>query len=65
MEQTTLDAFLEIYAQLQTMTNNLYNLADAAVDTRNYNDANLLQARADILYEQMENLNAVISEYEV
>ena len=65
MKQTTLDAFLEIYAQFQTMTNNLYNLADAAVDTRDYNDANLLQARADILYEQMENLNAVISEYEV
>ncbi len=65
MKLSTLDAFLEIYAQLQTMTNNLYNLADAAVDTRDYNDANLLQARADILYEQMENLNAVISEYEV
>lgn len=65
MKQTTLDAFLEIYAQLEMMTNNLYNLADAAVDTRDFNDANLLQARADILYEQMENLDAVISEYEV
>ena len=29
-----------------------------------FEDASLLQARADILYEQMENLDFVISELE-
>lgn len=37
---------------------------DAALEARDFEDANLLQNRANILYEQMENLDVVIAEYE-
>ncbi len=64
MKQTTIDALLRLYDQLEEITTELYNLVDAALETRDYEDASLLQARADILYEQMENLDVVISEHE-
>ncbi len=62
MKQTTLDALLRVYLKLEEITRELYNLADEAVDQGDFDDAGLLQARANILYEQMENLDVVISE---
>lgn len=64
MKQTTLDALLRAYVKLEEITTELYSLADDAVNQGDFDDASLLQARADILYEQMENLDFVISELE-
>lgn len=64
MKQTTFDALNRLYAKLEELTRELYNLADDALETRDFEDASLLQSRAAILYEQMENLDAVISELE-
>ncbi|MGI2906128.1 hypothetical protein [Tolypothrix sp. VBCCA 56010] len=62
MKQTTLDALSRVYVKLEEITTELYNLADNAVDQGDFDDASLLQARANILYEQMENIDIVISE---
>jgi ferritin len=62
MKQTTLDALSRVYVKLEEITRELYNLADDAVDQGDFDDASLLQARANILYEQMENIDIVISE---
>lgn len=62
MKQTTLDALLRVYVKLEEIIRELYNLADDAVDQGDHEDASLLQARANILYEQMENIDVVISE---
>jgi ferritin len=64
MKQTTIDALLQVYKRLEEITTELYTLADRAVEIGDFEDASLLQARADILYEQMENLDSVISEQE-
>ncbi len=64
MKQKTLNALLRVYVQLEEITRELYNLADDALETRDFDDASLLQSRAAILYEQIENLDAVISELE-
>lgn len=55
---------LRLYDQLEEITRELYNLVDEALEARDYEDASLLQARADILYQQMENLDVVIKEHE-
>lgn len=64
MKQTTLNALLRVYDRLDEIVDELNNLADEAVLAGDYEDGSLLKARADILYEQMENLDIVISEYE-
>ncbi len=53
-----------MYDQLDEIVTQLNDLADDAVLTGDYEDGSLLKARADILYEQMENLDIVISELE-
>ncbi len=64
MKQSTLAALLRAYAQLEQITAELYEAADTAVEMEDFEDASLLQSRADILYEQMENLETIISELE-
>ncbi len=64
MKQKTLNALLGVYDQLDEIVTQLNDLADEAVLTGDYEDGSLLKARADILYEQMENLDIVISELE-
>ncbi len=64
MKPKTLNALLRVYDRLEEITRELYNLADDALETRDFDDASLLQSRAAILYEQMENLDVVISELE-
>jgi len=41
-----------------------YNVAEIELELEDFDDASLLQTRADILYEQMENLDFVIRELE-
>ena len=53
-----------MYDRLDEIVKELNNQADNAVIDGDYDDASLLQARADILYEQMLNLDVVISELE-
>lgn len=64
MKQSTFEALLRVYNRLDEIVKELNNLSDNAVDSGDYDDASLLQARADILYEQMINLDVVISELE-
>jgi hypothetical protein len=64
MKTETLNLLLKAYAQLEQITSELYSAADADVEMGDFEDASLLQTRADILYEQMENLDFVISEIE-
>ncbi len=64
MKQTTIAALLEVYEELDRIVRKLNNLSDNAVDSGDFDDASLLQARADILYEQMLNLDVAISEHE-
>ena len=64
MKPKTLNELLRVYDQLDGIVSHLNNLADEAVLEGDYEDGSLLKARADILYDQMENLDIVISEYE-
>jgi ferritin len=64
MKQTTLNALLQIYNRLEAITRELYDLAEIELELEDFDDASLLQTRADILYEQMENLDVVIRELE-
>ena len=64
MKLSTIAALLRVYARLEEIVEELNNLSDNAVDSGDYDDASLLQARANILYEQMLNLDVVISELE-
>ncbi|GAA6614896.1 hypothetical protein [Scytonema sp. NUACC26] len=64
MKQTTLDALLRLYDRLDEIVDELHNLAEIELELEAFDDASVLQARADILYEQMLNLDVVISELE-
>jgi hypothetical protein len=64
MKLETYNILLNAYTQLEQITSELYNAADNAVENGDFDDASLLQTRADILYEQLENLDVVISELE-
>ena len=64
LKQTTLDALLKAYAQLQRIIDELYDASDAALENNDLEDASLLGTRADKLYEEAENLEFVISELE-
>jgi hypothetical protein len=64
MKIKTYNILLNAYAQLEQITLELYNAADNAVENDDLSDASLLQSRADILYEQLVNLDTVISEHE-
>lgn len=64
MKQTTLNSLKQLYGKLEVITRELYDLAEIELELEDFDDASLLQTRADILYEQMENLDAVILELE-
>ena len=64
MKQTTLNTLLRIYDRLDEIVRDLNDLAEIELELEAFDDASLLQARADILYEQMLNLDVVISELE-
>jgi len=64
LKPKTLNALLRVYDQLDVITRHLYDLAEIELELDAFDDASLLQTRADILYEQMENLAVVIAELE-
>jgi len=64
LKQTTLNSLKRLYEKLEVITRELYDLAEIELELEDFDDASLLQTRADILYEQMENLDVVISELE-
>ena len=64
LKQTTFNALLKAYAQLQRIIDELYSAHDEAAANDDDEDASLLVSRADKLYEEAENLNFIISELE-
>ncbi len=64
MKPKTLNALLEVYDRLDEIVSHLNNLAEIELELEAFDDASLLQTRADILYEQMLNLEVVVSELE-
>ena len=64
MKPKTLNALLRVYDRLDEIVDELHNLAEIELELEAFDDASVLQARADILYEQMVNLEVVISELE-
>lgn len=64
MKSETRNVLLQAYAQLQEIIDELYEAHDRAIANNDFDDANLLASRADILYEEAENLEIVISEQE-
>lgn len=55
---------LKAYAELHKIVEELYEAHDKAVENNDFDDASLLASRADRLYEEIENLEIVISELE-
>ncbi|MEH2318723.1 hypothetical protein [Nostoc sp.] len=64
MKSETRNVLLQAYAQLQEIIDELYEADDRAIANNDFDDASLLASRADILYEEAENLEIVISEQE-
>ncbi len=64
MKQTTLQALLRAYAQLEQTADELYVAADAAIENDDFDDASLLASRADKIYQEVENLDVLLSELE-
>ncbi|MEH2406766.1 hypothetical protein [Nostoc sp.] len=64
MKPETRNVLLKAYAQLHQITEELYSASDKAVENNDFEDASLLASRADRLYEEIENLEIVISEQE-
>ncbi|MBH8553367.1 hypothetical protein I8751_13480 [Nostocaceae cyanobacterium CENA357] len=64
MKQETLTILLQMYTQLQQIAAQLYTAAELALQNDDFDDASLLQSRADKIYEEAENLDILISELE-
>lgn len=62
MKSETCHVLLQAYAQLQEIIDELYEADDRAIANNDFDDASLLASRVDILYEEAENLQIVISE---
>ncbi|MBF2007183.1 hypothetical protein ACF3DV_16785 [Chlorogloeopsis fritschii PCC 9212] len=64
MKQETLIALFRAYSQIQQIAAELYAAADIALENNDFDDASLLASRADKIYEELENLDILISELE-
>jgi hypothetical protein len=64
MKSETRTALLSAYIQLQKIIDDLYEASEKALENNDFEDASLLETRADKLYEEAENLEFVISELE-
>ncbi|MBE9006700.1 hypothetical protein IQ259_16915 [Fortiea sp. LEGE XX443] len=64
MKQETFNILSGVYAQLQEIAAQLYLAADQALQNDDFDDASLLQSRADKIYEEAENIEILISELE-
>ncbi|MHC5599052.1 MAG: hypothetical protein ACYTXC_24435 [Nostoc sp.] len=64
MKSETRNVLLKAYAELHKIIEELYEAHDRAIENNDFDDASLLASRADRLYEEVENLEIVISELE-
>jgi ferritin len=55
---------LPLYDQLQEIAAQLYTAAEVALQNNDFDDASLLQSRADKIYEEAENIDTLIIELE-
>ncbi len=62
MKQSTTNALLKAYNSLQEIVIDLYNEFQKAMENRDNADASLLEARAEILFEQAESIIAILEE---
>jgi hypothetical protein len=62
MKQSTVSALLAAYNSLQEIVVKLYDEFQKAVENKDDADASLLEARAEILFEQAEAIIAVLEE---
>ncbi|MEH2055360.1 MAG: hypothetical protein V7K97_04125 [Nostoc sp.] len=64
MKSETRNVLLKAYAELHKIIEELYEAHDRAIENNDFDDASLLASRADRLYEEVENLEIIISELE-
>ena len=64
MKQNTIFALLQVHTRLQQIAAELYKAAEAALGNDDFDDASLLASRADKIYDEVENLDILISELE-
>jgi hypothetical protein len=64
MKQTTIDALMRAYVQLQVIVQELYEAQQVALDNNDLPDVSLLGIRADKLYDEAINLEHIINELE-
>ncbi|MEH2156928.1 MAG: hypothetical protein V7K53_08615 [Nostoc sp.] len=64
MKSETRNILLKAYAELHKIIEELYEAHDRAIENNDFDDASLLASRADRLYEEVENLEIIISELE-
>jgi hypothetical protein len=62
MKQSTVSALLAAYNSLQEIVVKLYDEFQKAMENKDDADASLLEARAEILFEQAEAIIAVLEE---
>ncbi|WP_339381768.1 hypothetical protein [Dendronalium phyllosphericum] len=64
MKQETFTILSRVYDQLQEIAAQLYTAAEVALQNNDFDDASLLQSRADKIYEEAENIDTLIIELE-
>ncbi|MEH1981546.1 hypothetical protein [Nostoc sp.] len=64
MKQETFIILSRVYDQLQEIAAQLYTAAEVALQNNDFDDASLLQSRADKIYEEAENIDTLIIELE-
>lgn len=64
MNQTTKNALLQAYINLQKIVEDLYLASDKAIENGEDADASLLGAQAEQVFERAEAISSVISEQE-
>lgn len=64
MKQETFTILSNVYNQLQQIAAQLYTAAELALQNDDFDDASLLQSRADKIYEEAENIDTLIIELE-
>jgi hypothetical protein len=53
-----------VYLKLQEIAGNLYNLSQNAQEKNLFLDADILEIRAAKIFEEAENISALLMEYE-
>lgn len=64
MKQSTREALLEAYNSMQPIIARLYLEYEKAIENGDNADANLLDARANMLFQEADSILVVITEHE-